>query len=205
MNARASTQSQVPRLRISLPLIIAGILLTGTIAQAVDLSAPDVVFAKNQIVLPGDGSTDLPILIDGVLASDDVTSVDLVITYDSAVAQPQLPIITAGTEIATWFTAANIVDIPLTTIDELRISAASSTALGDISTPSSLLEIQFLTVDTAVPLSTAITFDVAELNEALVSVNATNGSRWQHRCVDDRATHPSGCGRGFHRHHVGGC
>ncbi len=176
MNTRASTQSQVPRLRISLPLIIAGILLTGTFAQAVDLSVPDVVFAKNQTVLPGDNSTDLPILIDGVLALDNVTSVDLVITYDSAVAQPQLPIITAGTEIATWFTAANVVDVPLTTVDELRISAASSTALGDISTPADLLIIQFTTEDTSVPVSTAITFDVAELNEALVSVNATDGS-----------------------------
>ena len=175
MNTRASTQSQVPRLRISLPLIIAGMLLTGTMAQAVDISAPDVVFQKNQTVLPGDGSTDLAISIDGVLATDAVTSVDLVVTYDSAVAAPVLPIITTGTVINGWFTAANIVNNP-GTIDEIRISAASSTALGDISTPADLVIIQFTTEDTDGILSTAVTFTTAELNEALVSVNATNGS-----------------------------
>ena len=176
MNTRASTQSQVPRLRISLPLIIAGMLLTGTMAQAVDISAPDVVFQKNQTVLPGDGSTDLAISIDDVLVADAVTSVDLVITYDSDVAAPVLPVIIAGTVIDGWFTAANIVDNVGTPIDEIRISAASSTALGLISAASDLVIIQFTTKDASAPVSTAVTLVTAELNEAAVAVTPTDGS-----------------------------
>ena len=135
-------------------------------AGAASVSAPDVVFSTGT-------SGQIAIAISDAPTSAGYTGVDLVLRYDSDVANATR-VTTAGTATDGWDFAFNVIeDVEAGNIDELRISAASSTKL-DVAGTGTLLIIVFDVADASVPIFTALTFELAELNET--AVTATDGS-----------------------------
>ena len=164
MFTTAFTQS-VRRLRLAGIAALAGGLFAVADATALgSLSAPAVVITGGQ-------TAQVPISITNSPAADGVTGVDIFLRYDGDLFSADAVVQTAGTALATWTVVTNVVQNVSGTLDELRISAANSLPLNEPGT-GVLFNVVFAPIVVTTPTSAALTFEVAELNEAAVATTA---------------------------------